>query len=714
MKKIFAHIGILLSVALLGALSACTPKEIIDADAAGLGIKTFFPTKVVTNQPMTINGTGFSDVREVVFPGGVSVTDIEHVGNGMIRVTAPAGIAAGGGKLIVRTSDDEVESKQELTLGHTEVSGFSKMEGEEISGGEQLTVYGTDLEFICRVELIDNEGNPLFLEDEDFYRKGTSSVVITLPNKIFEGAWVGKLYTYDGQVIDLPELNYKPGGGGHWETVKKVFWTNPDPDGYGPANWNGTYRFCLEGRDLNPQGKECIAEIPQEYWDIIKNGTFYASFKLDPNWYQIRITNGHWSVQWQGADNDFKPGNMSDQLIPNDDGTHTLEITFGDDPLVETLDEKHLLLTGSGHTPMELFVYEDVWVEGGDEGHWEHQENTIWDVPTVFDGWSVSFVIGPEMFASAKEGDVIRTYITDKGSDFNFIYKHVDSWGDWDELQGTRTEGDGYMDVEITAAVLGELQSSGLRYQGVGFTITKVTLLQDVWIDGGAGHMELQERTLWDAPTVFDGWSVSFVVGPEMFAEAAEGGIIRVYITDKGDDFNFIFKHVDSWGDWDELQGARTEGDGYIETPITADVLGELQSSGLRFQGVGFTITKVTLIQEFMVGGGGGDDGPKVLWGEETAFADWSATIVIAGGMFADANEGDMVHVEIKDKGDDYNPIFKHVDSWGDWNEFQGAKVDGDGFFEAPIPAGALDELKSSGLRFQGVGFTIVKVTLVK
>ena len=226
MKKIFAYFGYVLTVALVGAFTACTPKEIADADAGALGIKTFFPTKVVTNQPMTVSGTGFGDVREVVFPGGVSVTDIEHVGNGMIRVTTPAGVSAG--KLIVRSANEEAESRQELTLGNTVVSGFSKMDGEDITGGELLTVYGTDLEFISAVQLLDNEGNPVILQDEDFYRKGTSSVVIALPNKVFEGTWIGMLYTFDGKQIPLPELNYTPGGGGHWETVKKILWENTD------------------------------------------------------------------------------------------------------------------------------------------------------------------------------------------------------------------------------------------------------------------------------------------------------------------------------------------------------------------------------------------------------------------------------------------------------------------------------------------------------
>ena len=140
---------------------------------------------------------------------------------------------------------------------------------------------------------------------------------------------------------------------------------------------------------------------------------------------------------------------------------------------------------------------------------------------------------------------------------------------------------------------------------------------------------------------------------------------------------------------------------------VPAGALDELKSKGLRFQGVGFTVAAITIVP-----------GPPqyegtVIWDTETAFADWSATILIGADKFADAKAGDVVRVYIKDKGGDYNPIFKH-ENWSDWTEFQSQKVDGDGYFEAPIPDGAMDELLSTGLRFQGVGFTIVKVTLLQ
>ena len=208
MKKLFNHIGMVLSVALLGLAAACTPKEINELDAAGLGIKVFFPTKVVAGQPMTINGSGFSDVTEIEFPGGVKVTGFELVSGEMIRVLAPAGISAEGGSLIVRNRDGEIaESRVPLTLGKTVISGFSKQDGEQVGGGEQITIFGKDLEFISSVELQDTDGNPLILQDEEFYRKGTSSVIITVPKKgVFEGSFVGYVRTIDGQVFPLPEL----------------------------------------------------------------------------------------------------------------------------------------------------------------------------------------------------------------------------------------------------------------------------------------------------------------------------------------------------------------------------------------------------------------------------------------------------------------------------------------------------------------------------
>ncbi len=557
MKHIINYLGSLLAVVLIGAaFTACSSNDDKGSANVGLGIKTFFPTKVVTNQPMTINGSGFDAATEVVFPGGVKVTDFEIVSDDMIRVNAPSGIAAEGGKLIVRTAAEEAESKMLLTVGKTKVSGFDKQPGETATGGDLITIYGTDLEFIKSIELLDAEGNPQLIDQKDFYRKGTNNLVFQVPLKnIFKGNFVGHIYTYDGQEFDLPDLAYEPNAGG---------------------------------------------------------------------------------------------------------------------------------------------------------GHWEIQEKTIWDTETVFADWSATIEIPAAEFADVKEGDIIRVYIKDKGGDYNPIFKHLDTWGDWDELQGAKVDEDGYFETTVPAGAVDELKEKGLRFQGVGFTLTKVTLIQEIWVDGDVADIV---ATIWDTETVFADWSATILIGPDQFADLKEGDLIRVYIKDKGDDYNPIFKH-ENWSDWNELQSIKVDGDGYFESTVSAGIIEELQTTGLRFQGVGFTITKVELTMYARPSGGGESRTITTIWDTETVFDGWSATILIGADQFASVEEGDIVRVYIKDKGDDYNPIYKHED-WSDWNEFQSNKLDGDGYFEAPVPADAIAELQTTGLRFQGVGFTIVKVELI-
>ena len=148
------------------------------------------------------------------------------------------------------------------------------------------------------------------------------------------------LFTGSGYTVEeIYFIELVAGGGGSNETV---FWEN---SGAGAVSWNGTYRFGLEGHDGN---NECITTFPQDIWDKIKSSTFYLVVEAtDP---QIRVTNGWWDTQWL---TDFQPGN--DLLTDNGDGTWTLEINISGDPLVDTIDEKHILFTGDRFTPVKLY-----------------------------------------------------------------------------------------------------------------------------------------------------------------------------------------------------------------------------------------------------------------------------------------------------------------------------------------------------------------------
>ena len=373
MKNIFRFFGTILTVVLAAALTGCSLNEQLESADLGLHVKVFFPTKVVEGQPMTINGSGFSEVTEIVFPGDVVVTDFQIVSNDMIRVDAPAGIAAEGGKIVVRTAEKAAESPLPLTLGCTVISGYSAEAGTTVDGGSQITVYGTDLEFIKGVELLDADGNPALIEDKAFNKKATSSLIFTVPKKVYDGTFVGKVYTLDGKVFEMPELTYKPAtDGGYWETHKVMIWEN---DGtYGQINWSSDYRFALEG--TNGNGDPIVAEIPAATWAILKDGTFYMTIS-GGDAYQIRINTGWWSFDGDGV---YDIHNGDERLVDNGDGTFTLAVTMSEEPLksgiYDLVDVQHLLFTGSGYTIHNLYYTEDVWVEGG--GSVEIVRTSIW------------------------------------------------------------------------------------------------------------------------------------------------------------------------------------------------------------------------------------------------------------------------------------------------------------------------------------------------
>ena len=520
MKKIFKYFALFLSVAFV---TACFPEETDELTEVGLSVKTIFPTKVVPGMQMTINGSGFSELTEVVFPADVSVTNFKIVTDNMIRVTAPKGMAEEGGKLIVKTATDQAESSIAITVGKTVISGYSKQEGEDISGGEQLTIYGTDLEFISSVELLDADGNPNVIKDADFYRKGTSSVIITIPKKnIFEGKFAGKVNTIDGQVFTMPELNYSPASdGGHWETVKTMIWENDDPEGNGVISWSGKYRFALEGTDEN---SEAITEIPADTWEKMKNTPFYMSYTAaDPTSYQVRVTTGWWSVQWLGGDNDIAPWNMADRIIDNEDGTFAILVDFSEDPaILDALDAQHLLFTGNGYTPMALYFSEDVWVEG--EGHLEIVKTSLWknDDPegNGVVSWSGKYRFGLE----GNDGNNECIHLFDqetwdkiKSTPFYMSYVPADptsyqirvttgwwsvQWlgGDndiapWNMAERIIDNEDGtfaiLVDFSEDPAILDALDEQHLLFTGNGYTPMEIYFQEEVWVGGNSGPKEV-------------------------------------------------------------------------------------------------------------------------------------------------------------------------------------------------------------------------------
>ena len=124
-------------------------------------------------------------------------------------------------------------------------------------------------------------------------------------------------------------------------------------------NWNGTYRFGLEGNDGN---NECIATFPADIWDKIRNETFIMRYRPAGDSYQIRVTTGWWTTNLIA--DDIQPGN--ELLVDNEDGTWTVTVNLSGAPeLLDLLDAQHLLFTGSGYSVEEIYFIDHVAGGGG-------------------------------------------------------------------------------------------------------------------------------------------------------------------------------------------------------------------------------------------------------------------------------------------------------------------------------------------------------------
>ena len=125
----------------------------------------------------------------------------------------------------------------------------------------------------------------------------------------------------------------------------------------GEITWSGTYRFASESYST---GDECYV-VPMDIWERLKTETFYATIKGENP--TIYLTNGWWSYQYT---NDYiMPGN--ELLADNGDGTWTLSVNLVGDPILELLDERHLLFTGFGYSVEDIYL-KNATADGSDDG----------------------------------------------------------------------------------------------------------------------------------------------------------------------------------------------------------------------------------------------------------------------------------------------------------------------------------------------------------
>ena len=153
--------------------------------------------------------------------------------------------------------------------------------------------------------------------------------------------------------------------------------------------------------------------------------------------------------------------------------------------------------------------------------------------------------------------------------------------------------GDVYAQHVQQVTIQGGSAAASVEVEGIWFGTTAefVKAGGDVPVRPDAGG----SLTMWEGELVYNGWGVSSTVEPKYFEVAEVGDIIYCSVKDVTADYNPIFKYQD-WSDFTDIQATLAKDETHFEGKIaTAEALDYLQKNGLRFQGVGFTLTKVEL-----------------------------------------------------------------------------------------------------------------------
>lgn len=234
------------------AFTSCGDDDEVSANDV-LAVKSVLPLKVMEGQEVTITGTGLEKATSVVFPGNVTVTNINKVGNGYISVVTPAGVSTEGGLVTVEANGESAQSDMSLTVGKPEPLRVAPQD-KEVKINECVEVYGSDLEFITKAYFPGKDGNSIVVEATEFKRKATGSLYIYSPMGIKAGVANVILEDCSGKRYTLPEvtLSDEVSGGSAASDGYSAIWEG-DVYIYDWANWQymATDQFKLDGITLS-------------------------------------------------------------------------------------------------------------------------------------------------------------------------------------------------------------------------------------------------------------------------------------------------------------------------------------------------------------------------------------------------------------------------------------------------------------------------------
>ena len=214
--------------------------------------------------------------------------------------------------------------------------------------------------------------------------------------------------------------------------------------------WTGS-----EAIDWN-QGK--AVQIASNQFADVREGdqlVFGIVFTGNTDWPQIALYKGDWSANLTGAGNTALAEGMTEVKY------------FMLKDMISDLKATGLIVAGVG------FTLTSVDIVDGDGGDYSH---AVWIGECKIGNWDGYQVVGKGAFANAAVGQKMRVKFKDLGAGAYLSLRNpIDGWPDLSGTEGVYISGS-YHQFDITAAMLSDLQASGMVISGVNFTATAVEL----------------------------------------------------------------------------------------------------------------------------------------------------------------------------------------------------------------------------------------------
>ena len=204
MKQI-KNIFTLLVVALAGlSLTACSNDDLdTNQFKGGVALNVYGPSPVMRGGQLRFIGSNLDQIREVIIPDGISITNIQVVSAGIpseIRVTVPKDGPVEGFVTLVTNSDQRITTT--TPLKYEEGIEITKMTASAMPG-DVIKIEGDYLNLIHSLAFAAN----VLISEADFVSHDRYAIEVKVP----EEAKTGKLelYTADLTVVDKNSVEYQ-------------------------------------------------------------------------------------------------------------------------------------------------------------------------------------------------------------------------------------------------------------------------------------------------------------------------------------------------------------------------------------------------------------------------------------------------------------------------------------------------------------------------